>query len=127
MAAGRTEIAGSSIPRAESTRQLQPADPNRVVEATIVIRRPNRPVPSAGATRADIERSLSAEPSDIDAVADYARRAGFTVIEASPTKSTVRVEGAVRNMNHAFGVELGSLDGGRESPLSYAGPISVES
>ncbi len=125
MTGGRSEIAGSVVPRSEAVRRVRPADPNQIVEITIVIRRPAS-LPS-GKTRDEIEQSLSASAADIAAVTDFARRYGLTLEEVSPAKRIVRVEGPARAMNVAFGIELAYFDGPNGTFLSYAGPLTVES
>ena len=135
MPGDRAEIAGSVARRSETARLARPADPNRIVEATIVLRRPvdqehgagESPARSAGKTREEIERSLSASASDIAAVTDFIQSAGLTVKEVSPAKRIVRVEGAAARINRAFGIELGYFDAPGGSFLSYAGPLTAPS
>jgi kumamolisin len=132
----RTEIAGSVGRLTEAERCVRPADPNQIVRVTIVIRRPTSPaqsagelhsVPSSGKTRDEIEDSLSASAVDMTAVTDFAQRYGLTVLEASPAKRMVRVEGPAQSMNLAFGTALAYFDGPNGTFLSYKGPLAVES
>jgi len=133
MTGGRTEIAGSTVRRSPSQIQTRPADPNRVIEATIVIRRPPASEPagpsafSQARTRDEIEKSLSADAADIAAVTDFARRYGLTVKEVSPEKRTVQVKGPVSRFDRAFGIELACFKEPNGSFLSYEGPLTVES
>lgn len=126
MTSGRTAIAASIVKRSPSARYAGPADPDQVLEATIVIRRPPA-VQTSGRTREEIEKSLSADAEDIAAVTAFAHRYGLTVKEVSPEKRIVRVEGRVQNFNQAFGTELARFeesDGG--TFLSYDGPLTIE-
>jgi kumamolisin len=132
VAGERTEIAGSTVARSEAVRRLHPADPNKIVEATIVIRRPaadaagESNAASSGRTRDEIAKSLSADPSDISAVTDFAHRFDLAVVEASPAKRMVRVKGTVQNMNRAFGTDLAYFEGAGGTYLSYEGPLTVD-
>jgi len=128
MADARAEIPGSTVKRSATARCQRPADPNQVIEATIVIRRPAAPAEGfSGKTRDEIERSLSAPATDIAAVVDFARRYELTVKEVSPEKRIVRVEGSAQQMERAFGIELGYFDGPDGSFLSYDGPLTAPS
>lgn len=126
MDAGRTEIPGSVVSRSDSVRAVHPADPKETVEATVVLRRPHA-APASGETREKIARAFAARPDDISAVADFARRFGLDVVEASAAKRTVRLRGPVQNMNRAFGTCLAYFPGADGTFLSYDGPLSVES
>src|SRR5579863_2197892 len=126
MSGGRSQIAGSIVTRSDAVRPVRPADPNQIVEITIVIRRPASAAAIAGKTREEIEQSLSASAADISAVTDFARRYGLTPKEVSPAKRIVRVEGPAQAMNLAFGIELSYFDGPNGIFLSYAGPLTVE-
>jgi hypothetical protein len=125
MSGGRSEIAGSVVTRSEAVRRVRPADPNQIVDITIVIRRPASV--ASGKTRDEIEQSLSASPADITAVTNFARRCGLTLKEVSPAKRIVQVQGPAQAMNLAFGIELAYFDGPNGTFLSYAGPLTVES
>jgi kumamolisin len=128
MAGDRAQIAGSVVPRSATVHRVRPADPNQIVEITIVIRRPAAQPPGAGLrTRDEIEKSLSASADDIAAVTDFARRHGLVVLEVSPEKRMVRMQGPAKNMNSAFGIDLDYFDGPDGSFLSYDGPLTVES
>jgi hypothetical protein len=121
----RMEIAGSSPQRSAALRPLRPADPNQMIEVTIVIRRPAVTVPTSGKTREEIEQALSAGAADLSAVTDFAKRYGLTVKEVSAPKRIVRVEGTIQNLSLAFGVHLAYFDGPNGSFLSYDGPLTV--
>ena len=130
MTSGRIEIAGSVVRRSPSASYVGPADPNQVVDATIVIRRPTamqKAGHSAAFSRDEIEKSLSADAADIAAVTDFARRFGLAVEETSPEKRTVRVEGPAHSIDRAFGIKLAYFDGPNGTFLSYDGPLTAES
>ena len=124
---GRAEIAGSAVQRPAAVRPLRPADPNQIIEVTIVIRRPAAPALSAGKSRDEIEKSLSADAADVAAVTDFVRSYELTVKEVSPPKRIVRAEGPVRSLNLAFGIQLAYFDSSDGSFLSYDGSLTVPS
>jgi kumamolisin len=126
MAAGRTEIPGSVVTRPGTVRPARPADPNQMVEVSVVLRRPEG-APTLGKTRDEIARSLSAPPDEISAVTQFARRYGLEVVEASPAQRTVRLKGPVRNINRAFGTNLAYFTSPGGTFLSYDGPLRVDS
>jgi kumamolisin len=129
----RIAILGSTVNRSESIRAA--ADPNQIIDATIVVRRPasssqtaNDLLAGRGAqqTRDEIEKQMSADPDDMKAVTDFARQSGLRVVEESPAKRMVRVEGPIRAMNAAFGIELANFSKQGGAPfLSYEGPIRL--
>jgi kumamolisin len=123
MAGARSEIPGSNVKRSAAER---PADPNQIVEATIVIRRPVTPAETAK-TRDEIEKSLSADQTDISDVTDFAQRYGLVVKEVSPARRIVRVQGTVRAMNLAFGINLAYFVEEGGSFLGYHGPLTIPS
>ncbi|HUA85425.1 MAG TPA: protease pro-enzyme activation domain-containing protein [Bryobacteraceae bacterium] len=126
MAGARTEIPGSTVKRSAAARLERLADPNQVIEATIVIRRP-AVTPGSGQTRAEIEKSLSADEADVSAITNFAQHHGLTIEEVSPAKRIVRIKGTVRDMNLAFGIDLAYFAGEGGSFLSYDGPLTVPS
>jgi len=107
MAGERADVPGSVVRRSEAVCRLRPADPGQIIQATIVVRRP-------------------ADPGDIDAVAEFARRYGLKVLEASAPKRTVRVEGSAENMNRAFGTDLAYFGDDDGAYLSYDGSLSLD-
>jgi hypothetical protein len=107
MADERADVPGSIVRRSESACRLRSADPGQIIQATIVVGRP-------------------ADPGDIDAVTDFARRYGLTVLEASAAKRSVRVEGSIDKMNRAFGTDLAYFGDDDGEYLSYDGSLSVD-
>jgi kumamolisin len=131
----RIDIPGSIVNQSGSISTA--ADPNQVVDATIVVRRPAASAQTAAGllsgrrpeqTREEMEQLLAADPSDMEAVAGFARQFGLRVVEESPPKRMVRVEGTVRQMNAAFGVDLAYFVRPAGAPfLSYNGPVRLPS
>jgi len=108
---------------------MRAADPNEVIEATIVIRRPlsaQEFTTAAGKSRAEIEQQLAANAADMAAVLEFVRSCGLSILEQSAIKRMVRVAATVPRMNAAFGVELGYVEAPGGPPfLSYEGPLKV--
>ena len=69
---------------------------------------------------------MSAEPADLEAVRSFAQENGLDVVNENAAARTVHLEGTVKQMDAAFGVEIRTRHDaeGREY-LSYDGPISV--
>ncbi len=124
MSSNRSVIPGSDISR---VTPAQAPNPNQTLTASIVLRRPSAGgSPPTGTSREEIERSLSASTSDIDAVTDFARNAGLSVIELSAPRRTIRVEGTVPQFEAAFGTTLFTENSGAGGHcLTYSGPLTI--
>ncbi len=124
----RIVIPGSGAKLSGALRRVQAADPDQAIEATIVIRRPAARLLAAhiGQSRAEIEQQLAADPADMAAVRNFAGHAGLSIVEESPVKRIVRVAGTIRQMNAAFGIEIGQYqDADGKSMVSYEGPLTA--
>jgi kumamolisin len=122
MSSNRSFIPGSVIAHAKAATPAQAPNPDQTLTASIVLRRPSADEsPLPGTSREEIERSLSASPSDIDAVTAFARKAGLSVIEVSAPRRTIRVEGTVAQFEAVFGTTLRTED----HCLTYSGPLTV--
>jgi len=131
----RVTIPGSEVARSAEVKRAQAADPSQTIEATIVVRRPagSRQTAedllsgkAAKRTRAEIEKELAAHPDDMHAVADFARQHQLRIVEESPEKRMVRVQGSIQRMNAAFGIDLAHYAAPGGVPfLSYDGPLTV--
>jgi kumamolisin len=114
------------IPLPGSERQPMPgaqpigkADPNEMLEVSILLRRRNaaalaarvRELARGGETEpplshADFQRSFSADPADLAAVRSFAAEHGLRVVEEDAARRTVILSGTVAQHNAAFGVDL---------------------
>jgi kumamolisin len=130
----RIAIAGSS-PKIESGGKWTSVDPQLDVSATILIRRREQ----AGdieeqlfsghfepPSREQAAQAIGADPRDLDALQAFIKQHGLYIVDENEAARTVKVEGAVRDMETAFGVKIGSYEdtAGRRF-LSYQGEISV--
>ncbi len=138
MSGQRSEIPGSAPTLRAAERWSSPADPDAAVNATLVLRRPKdsaksqdldqqllsgsfRPVP-----REQAEQMLSASPDDLSAVRSFLTEQGLTITKENPEARTLHIRGTVQQMNDAFGIRLGWLEGAEgQRHLGYEGALSV--
>ncbi len=130
----RFNIAGSA-PSHQSGGKWVSADPNLVVSVTLVIRRPAMAEDMSGQllsgtlpakSRDEMEKSLSADAADLEAVRNFTREHQLTVVTESAAARTVRVTGAIAQMDAAFGVDVKwRIDEQGRKYLSYTGQISL--
>jgi kumamolisin len=57
-------------------------------------------------SREDFAGTYGADPADLKRIADFASKAGLTVLESSPARRTVVLSGTAAQMSAAFGVTL---------------------
>ena len=69
--------------------------------------------------------SYSADPADLQKVGESASQYGLKVEESSPARRTVRLSGAVHQMNTAFGVQLNTYSYSGRTYRSREGRILV--
>jgi kumamolisin len=137
---GRVTLTGSIRNPLPNAREVGDADEQREMTITVYVRRrPNAPpamppetlgvVPPQWRARPNDEAILaafSADPEDLDAVEHFGADHNLKVVETSPVKRSVRLQGTVANFSKAFGVRLSRFQ--REDGLSYrgrTGPISL--
>lgn len=135
MADDRVVIPGSELKRSEALRRREAADPEQVIEATIVLRRPASANQmsadllagrSSAGSRQEVQAGLAADPADWKAVLDFVRGQGLAVAEENAQRRMVRVAGTVQQMNAAFGIELEYVVGPAGNRyLSYNGALKV--
>jgi kumamolisin len=111
-------LEGSERRPSATAKKIGPADPNEVLDVTIVIRRrpdgPNLPDHNYFLSPARRQRmseeefaaKYGASQEDIDKVVAFARSHGLTVVETSAARRMVVVRGTVAQMSAAFAVEL---------------------
>ena len=100
----RIAIPGSAVTRSPGVERMRTADPNQIIEPTIVVRR----------------------PADLNAVVDFARLQGLQILEESAAKRMVRVRGSIQQMNAAFGIDLAHYSAPDGTGfLSYDGSLTA--
>lgn len=131
-------ISGSEYP-AVGASVIAPADPQRQIQATIVLR-PRKPAPELHLDREFAERLprerqfLSREDfathhgADADVltrVERFARGAGFEIEESSATRHCVVIRGRVGDFSKAFRVEMVDYEHERGRHRGINGPIYI--
>ena len=133
MSEPRVEIPGSAPKPLAGA--LGPADPNQRITITVLVRRApsSRDVSSdllAGKyqplPREDAAAITAAGPADLSAVTSFLQHYGLRIIGQNPPARTLQAEGAVKQMETAFNVNLlkcRAADGSEY--LSHEGPIFI--
>jgi kumamolisin len=134
--AARVRLPGSTVRHGLTERFAPAAKKDDGITATLVLRRQGEPGVDLGKellsghaprmTRQEAEAAISANPSDIGAVAAFAKRYGLKILQEDAAARTLRIEGTVQQMEDAFGVRMGWVtDANGDRHLSYKGAISV--
>jgi hypothetical protein len=134
-------LAGSERPRPQTHRLKGPADPEKLIGVTVMVRqRPGsqpppdleqwRNTPLAGRrtlSREEYARTHGADPADLQAVVVFAATHGLRVTESNAGRRAVVLEGKPPQFNAAFGIILNQYEaqvpeGGRRPGLGAGGP-----
>jgi kumamolisin len=128
-------LEGSERKLRVGARRTGAADPNEILTVSIRIRRrPNAPpLPPIEAyprksqhlSREDFAVRYGASQDDLARIADFAAANGLSVVESSVPRRTVVLRGSVKQMNEAFGVDLGIYETADERYRGREGPIHV--
>jgi len=127
-----TPLRGSQRPRPDSHKLLGPADPDKVIGVTVIVRpRPGSPplpdltqwqsTPLAtrrALSRAEYARAHGSDPADLQKVALFASAQDLQVVESHAGRHTVTVEGKPAQLDAAFGITLQAY----EAPLPEGAP-----
>jgi kumamolisin len=100
-------------------RAVRSADPDQVVETTLVLRRASNVsdedvIKMAGKppsereywTNDQLAKSHGAQPEDVDKVIDFAHAHGLAVVDQNLAARTIKLSGTVTAVQKAFGVDL---------------------
>jgi kumamolisin len=145
MAKKRTPIPGSERTPLPGAQAIGPTDPSAFARVTVRLR-PRKsaarvlrealseskkpPAQRKYLTREQLAQLSGADLKDLQKVYEFARNHNLTVVETDVAARTVRLTGAVADLNAAFGVELKSyeVDGrryrGREGKLSLPAQVA---
>jgi len=135
----RRRLPGSEPPVLPEVRKLARSDPEQRIEVLVMLRyRPSSPpLPSLATlgrkaserpkhlTAEEFEARHGADPEDVRKVEGFARRHGLDVVEASLRKRSVVLEGSVRALETAFGVELVDFEHPVAPYRGHRGPVHV--
>jgi kumamolisin len=127
---GSEPIAGSAV------RPLLPAERDRTIEVTVLVKRHANPAAeermarilrgeAPPLSREEAEREMGAAPEALQRIAGFAAECGFTVVEASAAKNSVKVSGSAAQMAAAFGADLGYERVAGTEYLTYRGPLTI--
>jgi len=136
---GYQRIEGSERRIAPGARLIGPADPNETVSVTIIVRRrpDGSPMPEMDywtKTPPGQRKFLSHEEfavrhgaaqADLDAVVNFARSHGMTVVETSVARRAIVTSGTVAQTSRAFAVELGRYESPTEKYRGREGVIHI--
>jgi kumamolisin len=102
-------LSGSNRPRKQDAERVKDVDPASPVEVTVTVRGPDLPqvTPGKSMSREQLERSYSASPADMDAVASELGQYGLEVVDSAPSTRSLRVRGTAGQMDTAFRADLG--------------------
>ncbi len=112
-------LEGSEKRLSAQAKDLGPADPDERLEVSVLVRRRQGDQLRSRAerlrrgdrsgdhmSREAFASEFGADPADMDAVANFARSYGLSVVARDPARRTMVLSGAVAQFNAAFGVDL---------------------
>ena len=134
MSSPRVALAGSTLSREGEEHWVSAADPDQQIVATIILRRRASAAKLGEELLAGAVQSLSreqaaaigADPQDMAAVRAFVDTNGFRILNENAAARTIRIEGTIQQMDHAFGVQMAWFENAQgERYLSYRGTISI--
>jgi len=138
MANGHVPLEGSERQPLADARRIGPVPSDQTVRVTVTVRRrPGSKLPSLDElaatpiaerhvlSRAEFAEEYGADPADLDKVAQFAQEHGLEVLEKSPAKRTVVLQGTAPAMSEAFKVELAMYARGDQEYRSREGTIQI--
>jgi kumamolisin len=136
MANGHVPLEGSERQPLADARKIGPVPSDQMVRVTVTVRRrANLPSPEELAatplaeqhvlSRAEFAEQYGADPADLDKVEQFAKEHGLEVLEKSPEKRTVVLQGTAPAMSEAFKVELAMYARGDQEYRSREGSVHI--
>jgi kumamolisin len=133
--AEQARLPGSSVRHSMAERFTPAATKDQKITATVVLRRQGeaddlgKELLSGHAprmTRQQAENAISASPSDVGAVSEFANRYGLKILQEDAAARMLRVEGTIQQMEEAFGVHMGWVtDANGQRYITYKGAVSI--
>ena len=132
-------IQGSEYIPLQGAKALGPVDPLEHLTVTVVVR-PRRPAPSLHddsslatllprdrqyLSRDDFEARHGSHPDDFARIQRFAREHGLEVVETSPIRHAVVLQGTAADLSEAFHVEMVRYDHHRGSHRGINGPVQI--
>lgn len=128
------KLPGSVPAPLADARSLGPAPADERFEITVMLRRQPVAAPAALATSLSQRRYLTREEhaaaygasaADMDAVAEFAKRSGLTVVERTAARRSVFLSGTVAQVASAFGTSIERIEHGAGISRRRTAPIHV--
>lgn len=128
----RIAIAGSEKTSLAGAQALGPLPGGEIVHATVVLRRSGANPAISQDPRSDTPRSREeygvvhgADPTDLQAVEDFAHEHGLTVSERDAARRSVMVSGTAEGIQQAFGTQLNESESNGVRYRTRTGGLSV--
>lgn len=136
----RVLLVGSTVSQPESGSTCTPADPNTVMSAVILLRRPTyhgqtmqqyadqivAGLHTNTMSYADFTKYFSSSAQDMDLVQQFANQCGLPIAETKPEAAMVKVTGPVMIFNQAFDIILESITTpSGKIYIGYQGTLSI--
>ncbi|MDX6425807.1 MAG: kumamolisin [Gaiellaceae bacterium] len=137
MRRGHIPVTGSERAPVPGARKVGPSPQDERVEVTVVVRaRSSDPLPieqltsqplgeRQHMTRREYERTMGADPADIERVDAFAREYGLEVIAVDAARRSVALAGSVAQMSAAFRTELARYESPDGAYRGRTGPVHV--
>ena len=98
-------------------------------EVTITVRRkkaiPEKVMHSGSLTHQELSSKYGASPKDLKAVAAFAKANNLTVLEQNPLTLTIKLQGAVPDLEKAFGTTLKTVKVGNQMCRERTGSLKI--
>jgi kumamolisin len=132
-------LSGSERSPLKNAKEIGIADPNEIVEVTIVLRS-KKPGAAAQSFRAISAKPLkerkylsrdefaetnAPDPADIAKIEEFAHEHGLTIVKVSPESSSISLSGTVAALSEAFGTKLSIYDSPKGKYRGRVGPVQV--
>lgn len=122
--ADRVPLPGSTAPQRPGEQFAPAGKRSDALAVTVLLRRQQEP--EQGMTRSEAESALAANPQDLRSVAAFAQQNGLQITHQDTAARRVRLEGAIHQMEQAFGVRMGwAIDQSGDRHLTYKGAIFI--
>lgn len=105
----RVAIPGSERRQIPNSTVIGSADPNQIINVTIILRRRNPNLPPPGSeiiSREEFAERYGADPADAERVEQFAGENDLTVIETDLGRRSVSLSGTVANISEAFATQM---------------------
>jgi kumamolisin len=130
-----TAISGSLRLPAGSLKKSVAADPNQLMEVTLLLRRRPGSAPTIQDVirgrrtlkRDEFARQYGADPLDITLIRNFAGQCGLTVTHTNIARRSLALQGTVAKFSSAFDVELANYEDSQGRYLRHEKELSVPS